>query len=429
MPFIFLHGVNNRRDNAYLRRQSARAMMFRRLVFEPLAAEFPAFGSMRVFSPYWGDLAATFAWRQACLPYEDQIETMGADSPRTAAQYIPSTTNGIPAFLYPKPPPLQSMQLSDILTAASNDLPGLIDDILSPIFSDERSLVLSVEDAATAGEIDALFVIAAQEAGTDTELQTSLLSATTAEEAINLLVRYIQRHMRRLANPEGSGTEQFLETQGSAWIQEGISAVREFFDAAVALPGRASSLATLQLFRGPWHQSLSRFVGDVLVYVKERGTSNEPGAIIKRLLDEIDSECVARPNEPLIFVTHSMGGNILYDILTYFRPTLRVDFWASVGGQVGLFEELKLFVTSDSNVRGPSQVVGLKPRVGYWLNVYDPADVFSFRVAPIFADVDEDVPFSTGTGIASAHSAYFLRPRFYVRLRQSLEEAFRGERQ
>jgi hypothetical protein len=129
----------------------------------------------------------------------------------------------------------------------------------------------------------------------------------------------------------------------------------------------------------------------------------------------------SHPQEPLIVVTHSMGGNIVYDILTHFAPELEVDAWISVGSQVGQFEEMKLFRASDPGIVKPSKVRGLKPHVKYWLNVYDPVDLFGFLAAPVFRDLDEDFLFRTGAGDLQSHGAYFKRPRFYREVFSRLE--------
>ena len=84
-----------------------------------------------------------------------------------------------------------------------------------------------------------------------------------------------------------------------------------------------------------------------------------------------------------------------------------------MGGQVAQFEEMKLFVASDKRVAAPAQVEGVKKRVGYWLNVYDPADSFSFLASPVFAGVDADLSSSTGTGPISSHGEYFGLASFH----------------
>ena len=70
----------------------------------------------------------------------------------------------------------------------------------------------------------------------------------------------------------------------------------------------------------------------------------------------------ARGGEPLVVLSHSMGGQIVYDLVTHFLPRLdryagvRIDYWAAAASQIGLFEEMKLFLASDpatGNVKCP----------------------------------------------------------------------------
>ena len=194
------------------------------------------------------------------------------------------------------------------------------------------------------------------------------------------------------------------------------------FDRAKGLPGRATSTFVLSTYREKLNKNLTRFLGDVFVYLKNRDVNQAPGPIVDDVLSAIRGAPRSSPDEPLIVLTHSMGGNIFYDILTSYEPDLRVAAWISVASQVGQFEEMKLFKTSDRNLRGPAKVASIAPRLGYWLNVYDPADMLSFKAAPIFADV-KDEEFHTGDTALKAHGAYFKRASFYHMLRERLEGA------
>lgn len=85
------------------------------------------------------------------------------------------------------------------------------------------------------------------------------------------------------------------------------------------------------------------FLGDALVYFAARGTAAEPGPIVRRVLGGLEAAAGAqaeRGGEPLVVFSHSMGGQIIYDLVTHFLPTLdanaRIDFWAAASSQVGL---------------------------------------------------------------------------------------------
>src|SRR5260221_14113967 len=105
----------------------------------------------------------------------------------------------------------------------------------------------------------------------------------------------------------------------------------------------------------------------------------------------------------------------MYDILTEFWPALQVDCLITVGSQVGLFEEMKLYLASDPNVppNYPGGRVPLPPNLKRWLNVFDSNDVLSYRGMPVFDGV-QDFHYDTGFSTLQAHGGYFLRPSFYM---------------
>jgi hypothetical protein len=185
----------------------------------------------------------------------------------------------------------------------------------------------------------------------------------------------------------------------------------------------------------PWaHHQISLFLGDVFTYLDARGTPNSEGAIVKKVADALqkgaDEVRQSGGKDKLIVGAHSMGGNITYDILTYFRPELRCDLLLTVGSQVGLFEELKLFGKSDRalpKVPGkpaPGELVPMPPNIGTWLNVFDPTDVLGYSTARIFGG-SKDFAFLTDSLVTSAHSMYFYRPNFHERLNARLREALK----
>lgn len=189
---------------------------------------------------------------------------------------------------------------------------------------------------------------------------------------------------------------------------------------ATDYPVRLTRAAFQQLLRPKLTELSAQLMGDVMCYLTSRGERKTPG----RILQTVQAALVTAPDEPLIVLTHSMGGNIFYDLLTYYRPDIQVDAWVSVAGQVGLLEELKLFKASNPAVRFPEQV-SASPNIGYWVNVYDPVDVLGFAAEPIFDGV-EDMPYKTGSGWAAhALENYFGAPRFYEAIVPKLEVALR----
>ncbi|MEO7752343.1 MAG: hypothetical protein ABIS35_02925 [Terracoccus sp.] len=191
---------------------------------------------------------------------------------------------------------------------------------------------------------------------------------------------------------------------------------------------------TATALRRPLEGFLPTFIGDVMTYVARRGTAEAPGPIPLRVLAGLETAAFAAASreEPLVVITHSMGGQILYDVLTHFLPRLprygeiRVDFWCATASQVGFFEELGLFLESDPGHSRATGVLTPQPSsevLGGWWNVWDHADMLSFRAEGIFAGVD-DSPFFVAGSLATDHNAYLDNRDFHrmlaVRVRESL---------
>ena len=230
------------------------------------------------------------------------------------------------------------------------------------------------------------------------------------------LIDRLQLEVERWAVPEageagreGAGTEAFGD---GFW-----SRVKEGLGRAVGAAGATSSGLVLAVGRSSLHSSVSRFLGDVLTYV------DDEGPIVDRVVASLEAGHLARtPADPhLVVVAHSMGGNVVYDILSGFRPDLRVDVLVTVGSQVALFEELKLFRKSDPDMPQDHETDRVKkpPGVGTWLNVFDMNDVLSFATEGVFAET-ADFEYRTGKGLMGAHGSYFSRPSFHARLGERL---------
>lgn len=186
---------------------------------------------------------------------------------------------------------------------------------------------------------------------------------------------------------------------------------------------RANVIAVVNRLRRPLENYVPIFMGDVITYLSHRGDATAPGVIPQRALDTVAAahrQKVER-DEPLVVVTHSMGGQIVYDLVTHFLPRMpqyahvKIDFWAASGCQIGLFEELKLFLDSDPGIGIDSG--GLAPRldpahVGHWWTSWDYGDLLSYRTEGVVEGVDE-TGFYFGRGLQNSHSAYLEHDDFY----------------
>jgi hypothetical protein len=128
-----------------------------------------------------------------------------------------------------------------------------------------------------------------------------------------------------------------------------------------------------------------------------------------------------------------MGGNIVYDILTHYRPGIAVDLLVTAGSQIGLFKELSLYqedapMNGGPSTGGPGATGNTPPRVAKptavdtWLNIFDPMDVLGFAAEGVFTGV-QDYAFSNQANPLTAHNLYYFRPAFHHRLRARMAEA------
>ncbi|MDN5767618.1 MAG: hypothetical protein L0H96_05700 [Humibacillus sp.] len=240
-----------------------------------------------------------------------------------------------------------------------------------------------------------------------------------------------QSLVSRPSNPEG------LERVADA-AEQAAEAAAEVTPTIVADAGRPTLRerrvrgvrGAVTAIRRPLEDVVPVFIGDVMTYIATRGTAGAPGPIIQRTLDGLEVAAFAAESrcEPLVVLTHSMGGQIVYDIVTHFLPlmpehrALRIDYWCAAASQVGFFEELGLFLESRPD-RGhdPASLTPLPSpdHLGGWWNVWDHADLLSFRAAGIFEGVDDSAFFAAGS-LTTDHNKYLVQPEFYRQFAERL---------
>lgn len=195
-----------------------------------------------------------------------------------------------------------------------------------------------------------------------------------------------------------------------AWLASVRDRLGEALSRADDLPAYAVSVVAAELCR-PLNEFISTFLGDVFVYLRQRGTAAQPGEIPRRFLDALQRaqhHKLTRGGEPLVVLSHSMGGQIVYDAITHFLPgtpalqELRIDFWCATASQVGFFEEVKLFLTSTPDYKTGHRVPFPAAHLGAWWNVWDQNDFLSFTAQDIIARVDDG---SYDSGLCSPPTA------------------------
>ena len=207
------------------------------------------------------------------------------------------------------------------------------------------------------------------------------------------------------------------------------------------LPGYQLTRHVSEPFRPKLNQETTLFLGDIFHYLSRRGEVNNLGAITSELLSklkEAHKNKRQRDNEPLIVISHSMGGQLVYDMVTHYLPemaklpqhqdcqNIHIDFWVAAGSQVGLFKEMKVF-KEDINSRQASLPAPFPSKhLGIWWNLWDSNDYLSFTVAPFVEGVFDDM-YDSGKSAITSHTAHFEDKDFYQELALHISNAQKSD--
>jgi hypothetical protein len=417
MPIIYVHGVANRldgQDHLQNFEQSVKPLL-RRYVAPVLSAT-PDKVNIRL--AYWGEAGVRFAWNGASRPksvllgqgtadfgtFADQAAAIGSlPATRAELRTAAPATSAAPPGLIGSGPGAGSGQarLKTLSATALSDLLGTFIAHTVPEGS-ERTGAL----------------IAADETAHDPVVQNALAAAPDLESEVEVLRKDISAR---------TGQTAALVGMGAGWLGKTMDSVRETVARIARTPERVVSTVLLEI-RKPLNGLLTLFTGDVFIYLHSRGNSNHPGEIPAIVLSEIEKARVETPNEPIVVLSHSMGGQIIYDLVTHFLPGAqggRIDFWGAAASQVGLFEEEKLFLASRpefSAAHNNKTPFPDRKYLGGWWNVWDSNDIISFTAQPIFEEVDDE-SYNSGVSVAQAHGEYLVRPSFYRRFAEKLTAA------
>lgn len=395
MPLVFVHGVAVRSGPSYDAGVAVRDALLRRYV---LARHHRDDGApVTILNPFWGELGGRLHWSGASLPLED-VEALGGDDADLVALDASAT-----------PPDTTEAAAADarVLAVARRSLPEAVDLLWSA-----AALAAAAQPAATldddAAHLAALAAPVARYAAANPE-PAWLDEVRTDTELLTRLEREVEAFAPPGAVAEAADEWESLGI-GSAWqaLRRGLG---RFNAAVTGVVGRTAS----DRLRPAVVPPLVKFLGDVFVYLHQQ--SGAAGPIRDRVAAAIrEAAALAEPSDPLVVVAHSMGGNIVYDLLTEELADVQVALVITAGTQVSFFEELKLFRCSDPAVPGPGTAAKV-PRpanVQRWVNVFDYSDVLGFELGAVIDGV-EDFSYRTGS-LLKAHSEYFLQPSFYERL-------------
>jgi len=413
MSIVYVHGVANRDDDpSYKPHLQDISEFLDRYVGKDI------WPSRKVFNAYWGDYGASFAWDRESRPktvlfgqgaapaignVERALVLASVDGDQiTDAPLEPRS----PSVLVPSGPAVggasfgSGVRLKDLS-------PDDLSDLLSTV------IVERTTDPASRAQM----IMAADDVAHDPATPGVLAQYGTVQEELEGL--------RVLLDKKPAGP---LVAQGTGLWSKIVDRVGEATSRVVSAPAFTLSTAVAET-REPINRLVTLFIGDVFAYLNTRKDWRAPGPIPQVVIDTLDEAKTAAPNEPLIVLTHSMGGQIVYDLVTHFLPksksTLRIDFWCATASQVGLFEEMKLFLESSLNYsKAKANKVPFPDQqyLGVWWNVWDHNDFISYTAAPIVDGIDDE-SYGSGVSLIKAHGEYLLRPSFYRKFATKLAAA------
>jgi hypothetical protein len=167
---------------------------------------------------------------------------------------------------------------------------------------------------------------------------------------------------------------------------------------AVTAPvrGLALRLATAQARRrrGALTDATYPGAGDILLY-QARGDR------IRALI----ADRVAAAAEPVVLLTHSLGGIAAVDLLVA-QSLPQVRLLVTVGSQAPFLYEIGALWSLAHDDPLPAHVPA-------WLNIYDPRDLLSYVGAPLFPGQVEDVKVNNKQPFPQSHSAYWSNPKVW----------------
>jgi hypothetical protein len=412
MAVIFVHGVNNRRqDPGYEARRLVTQHFIEHTLMGASINGKPLVDVKAVF-PYWGDLAAQFAWNMKSLPSGER-EALG---PGVADDLRPVVAAVRDALEKPG-----TARDEPLITLARYSFPRAVDVLTDLVL--QNAAADRVPDAAQFAIEAQLYAAKFEPPKPPPAWLTGI--ATDAQFCNQLLGA-----LKAAAQPAGAaaGAQALgglfdkignVVAASSAMLKK---ATQDVAEKVLDRTGDFASTKVLAWSRSSLNATLGRFFGDVFIYMDGRGDHDSPGKIPSLLLAEWDKAIAASPGEPLVIIGHSLGGVISYDLLTHFRPDLNVDLFVTVGSQVSHFEEMKLFKASRNDIPGPLGDKAPKPaNIKHWINAFDEVDIFSYSCKDVFADVD-DYAYDTKTYVVKAHGAYLEQARFYERLRARIDK-------
>ncbi len=387
MSLVFVHGIGNRAGSTYDADVRLRDALFERFLIDDL---YPDPAGPRILNPLWGNYGARLHWDGRCL--EDAVRESLGQHDLVAEAAVLAGAN-----------PNQALT-----RVARADLRDGIDLLFSLTDLRDRDAAEVADLADLALALVRYCDAAGAHSGAEPPAFGWLADVGDDLDLVDGLARAV--------SPPPLPGRELLGSRWAAWTAARdilVDTIERLRRESVTRPVGSAALAFHRMAAKP----VSLLLGDVLTYFEVRGTREEPGQLVAVVIADLERAAVARP---LVVVAHSMGATVAYDILTYFRPDIDVDVLVTVGSQVGLFEELKLFRASDRRLPGAAgDRVPTLPNVRRWINIFDRTDLLAYRAEGIFDGV---VDLHYSTHVVRAHGAYFKQPNFHSRMAARVQE-------
>lgn len=427
MPLVFVHGVNVRRGQttqeitAYNDEVKARDDLFRKI---SLADIVTSDVSLHIENPYWGDDGVTFTHDLASVPVAT-TEVFGSTS--SGNNLLRVLTETVPLEIAQKVIDREDTLL--LTLAREYGLAEAIDTLIAGVLVEGRGQNSDNTVDVAKRMLDYAGTTPTPEWLTASNVRTGRPLLRSDRDLIETLFNQVNLSApNRIETFGGGKVLEQLQTTGRQLSVIAKRALKTVIGAGMgtliggAVAGWVPS-TMVRAIRPAGTQRVGIFLGDVFTYLNNRGTQERPGPVVAKVVHALDvatEQAKSTTDTKIVVVAHSMGGNIMYDILTYFRPDLHVDLWVTVGSQVALFQEMRLYKI-DHQKPATTNRVSKPANVKTWLNVFDPLDVLSFAAEGVFENV-HDYAFSNQSNILNAHTLYFVRPQFHQRLASRVNE-------
>ena len=400
MTIIYVHGVKVR--------DPKHGIELGKSFLKWLSPKLSVGGAAPAYEPvYWGDLAATFHWDLASRPRTALLGQGGTDDFAGLGSLRGSSE--VTVFDRPANAPIQDGPvLGGPIAAVQRPIPPLAaihPDKRADFLADLYLACLPTEGGdpiVDSPEVAGLAAAAANVA----ERWDGIAAAEPNDEA---------RARKFLAEVDAALKGGNLIAQGgfADWMQRAGEVLRR----AVSFPGDAVS-TVLGEARPVMNEFVAYFVGDVFTYLIRRGKKGALGEIPTRVLSALRraQERKKANGEKIVIVSHSMGGQLIYDALSSFSDgdsvldDVEIDHWITCGSQVSLFAEMQLFL--EQPVTAPGAKLPMPARIKAWTNYYDVNDLVGFIMEPVF-EGPKDLAYDTGYGLFFAHTGFLARPSFF----------------